>query len=99
MVYVASLGGQGVFSQREEYALINLLSHALMEDRDELSDLILELSEWGGIIYLFIYLFIYFILFILFYLFFQTLPYFPFLLKLDTHTFFFFQRNSNLSLN
>lgn len=29
MVYVASLGGHGVFSQREEYALINLLSHAL----------------------------------------------------------------------
>ncbi|MPC26511.1 Sec1 family domain-containing protein 2 [Portunus trituberculatus] len=43
MVYVASLGGPGVFSQREEYALINLLSHAIVEDKEELSDLLLEL--------------------------------------------------------
>lgn len=43
MVYVASLGGYGVFSQREEYALINLLSHAIVEDKEELSDLLLEL--------------------------------------------------------
>lgn len=43
MVFTASLGGSEVFSQREEYALINLLSHALVEDKDELSDLLLEL--------------------------------------------------------
>ena len=46
MVYVASLGGPGVFSQREEYALINLLSHAIVEDKEELSDLLLELGQW-----------------------------------------------------
>lgn len=44
MVFAASLGGPEVFSQRDEYALINLLSHALVEDKDELSDLILELG-------------------------------------------------------
>lgn len=44
MVFAASLGGHEVFSQREEYALINLLSHAIMEDKDDLSDLLLELG-------------------------------------------------------
>lgn len=43
MVYVASLGGPEVFTQKDEYALTNLLSHAIVEDKKSLSDAVLEL--------------------------------------------------------
>ncbi|KAG0727468.1 Sec1 family domain-containing protein 2 [Chionoecetes opilio] len=43
MVYVTSLGGGGAFTRGEEYDLVNLLSQAIMEDKDDLSDLMLEL--------------------------------------------------------
>lgn len=46
MVYATSLGGSSVFSQRDEYALTNLLSHAIVEDKLDLSDNLLEISEW-----------------------------------------------------
>lgn len=44
MVYVASLGGPEVFTQKDEYALTNLLSHAIVEDKKLLSDTLLELG-------------------------------------------------------
>ncbi|XP_042214402.1 sec1 family domain-containing protein 2-like isoform X2 [Homarus americanus] len=43
MVYVASLGGPEVFSQKDEYALTNRLSHAIVEDKKMLSDNLLQL--------------------------------------------------------
>ncbi|XP_037803217.1 sec1 family domain-containing protein 2-like [Penaeus monodon] len=43
MVYATSLGGSSVFSQRDEYALTNLLSHAIVEDKLDLSDNLLEI--------------------------------------------------------
>ncbi|XP_045623964.2 sec1 family domain-containing protein 2 isoform X2 [Procambarus clarkii] len=43
MVYVASLGGSQVFTQKDEYALTNRLSHAIVEDKMMLSDNLLQL--------------------------------------------------------
>lgn len=45
MVHVASLGGSEVFTKKDEYALINLLSHAIVEDKTSLSDNLLELGK------------------------------------------------------
>ncbi|XP_069954585.1 sec1 family domain-containing protein 2-like isoform X2 [Cherax quadricarinatus] len=43
MVYVASLGGPDVFTHKDEYALTNRLSHAIVEDKKLLSDVLLQL--------------------------------------------------------
>nr|XP_053636407.1 sec1 family domain-containing protein 2-like [Cherax quadricarinatus] len=44
MVYVASLGGPDVFTHKDEYALTNRLSHAIVEDKKLLSDVLLQLD-------------------------------------------------------
>ncbi|XP_069959788.1 uncharacterized protein [Cherax quadricarinatus] len=44
MVYVASLGGPDVFTHKDEYALTNRLSHAIVEDKKLLSDVLLQLA-------------------------------------------------------
>ncbi|KAK3869204.1 hypothetical protein Pcinc_025488 [Petrolisthes cinctipes] len=43
MMYTVSLGGPEVLSQRDEYTLVNLLSQALVEDRENLSDTLMNL--------------------------------------------------------
>ncbi|KAK4307709.1 hypothetical protein Pmani_020555 [Petrolisthes manimaculis] len=43
MVYTVSLGGPEALNQRDEYTLVNLLSQALVEDRENLSDTLINL--------------------------------------------------------
>lgn len=47
LLYTVSLSGPEAISQKDEYTLVNLLSQALVDDKEKLSDTLIDL---GGMI-------------------------------------------------